>query len=427
MQATELSVSLADVRQARSRIAEHLVLSPCVFSGFFSERMGGRAYFKLDNLQRTSSFKERGALNRMLVLSEEERRRGVIAASAGNHAQGVAYHAGRLGIGARIVMPETTPEIKRENTRRFGAEVVIHGANYDRSMEHAMTLVEEEGRVLIHPFDDPHVIAGQGTIGLEVLEQCPEVDTVVVSIGGGGLIGGIATAIKALKPSVRVIGVESAARDAALRSREAGERVSLSPGQMAGETIADGIAVQRIGELTFPLIEAYVDDIVRVEEAEIADAVFVLLERQKTLVEGACAAAAAAMLNESLRARVGGKEVVMMLSGGNIDLTLLWRIMQRSMSHQGRLAYLRVRVPDRPGMLSDLTELLGRERANILQLSQRHAVGNLWVTEAEVDLTLETRGESHVQTIKRALAAAGYGVKDEEAAEPWHPDGPARG
>lgn len=424
-----LPVTLDDIFRARERIGDALVRTPCVRSGFFSERLGAGAYFKLDNLQRTASFKERGALNRMLTLSAEERRRGVIAASAGNHAQGVAYHAGRLGIGAKIVMPLSTPEIKQQNTRQFGAQVVIHGDNYDEAMAHAMELVEREGRVLIHPFDDPHVIAGQGTLGLELLEDLEAgriaMDTVVVSIGGGGLIAGIATAIKSVRPEIRVVGVESVERDAALRSRRAGHLVSLGAAQMARETIADGIAVKRIGALTYPLIEAYVDDIVAVEESETAAAVFLLLERQKTVVEGACAVTVAAMLNDTLRERIGARDAVMMLSGGNIDVNLLWRIMERSMTREGRLTYLRVRVPDRPGNLSRLTELLGARGANILQLTQRHGVGNLWVTEAEVDLTLETRGGEHVDEIKAALAAAGYGVKDDNAADPWEAGGEA--
>lgn len=422
-----LAITLEDIQQAREKIRDSIVGTPCVRSGFFSEETGTNIWLKLDNLQRTSSFKERGALNRMLALSAAERARGVIAASAGNHAQGVAYHAARLGIGAKIVMPTTTPEIKQENTRKLGAEVVIHGRNYDEAMAHALELVESEGRVLIHPFDDPHVIAGQGTLGLELLEQCPEMDTVVVAIGGGGLIAGIAAAVKALRPDVRVVGVESAARDAAARSLAAGERVSLEPAQMALETIADGIAVQRIGALTFPLIQEHVDEIVTVQEAEIADAIFTLLERQKVLVEGASASTLAAVRNPAVRKQVGGKNVVLLLSGGNIDLNLFWRIMERCMTHARRLAYLRVRVPDKPGKLAGLSSLLGEgeHRANILQLTQRHSVGNLWVTEAEVDLTLETRGPDHVEGIKRALEAAGYGVMDESDGRTWHADGPA--
>jgi threonine dehydratase len=237
---------------------------------------GGRAFFKFENLQRTGSFKERGALNRILTMSEQERARGVIAASAGNHAQGVAYHAGRLGVRATVVMPERTPLVKVSSTEGFGARVILHGSTYDEAMEQALRLEEEHGYTLIPPFDDEHVIAGQGTIGLELLEQCPGMEVLVVPVGGGGLIAGIAIAVKASRPEVRVIGVEAERVPAALRARQAGRVVTIP----AGETIADGIAVRRVGDLTFPLIEEWVDDLVTVREEEIASAVLLLLERE---------------------------------------------------------------------------------------------------------------------------------------------------
>ena len=283
----------AAVRAAHRRIAGQVILTPCTPSDAFTDLLGGRVWFKFDHLQRTGSFKERGARNKLESLPEEQRKEGVIAASAGNHAQGVAFHATQMGVAATIVMPERTPLIKVSNTEQFGARVVLHGENYDEAMTEALRIREAENLVLIHPFDDPDVIAGQGTIGLELLEQNPEMDAVIVPIGGGGLISGIAMAIKERRPEVQVIGVEAEVVPAALRAREAGHPVTI-PG---AETIADGISVRRIGDLTFRMIERYVDRIVTVSEEEIANAVLLLLEREKTVVEGAAATPLAALLN----------------------------------------------------------------------------------------------------------------------------------
>jgi threonine dehydratase len=399
-------VSLHDVRAARERIAGQVVLTPCTPSVAFGELFGGRAWFKFENLQRTGSFKERGALNRMLLLSEEERRRGVITASAGNHAQGVAYHARRLGIPATIVMPERTPLVKVSNTEGFGARVVMHGSVYDEAMAEAMRLREAEGLTLIHPFDDPGVIAGQGTIGLELLEQCPEMDTVVVAVGGGGIIAGIATAIKAVRPEVRVVGVESAVLPAALRAREAGEPVVIPP----AETIADGIAVRRTGDVTFPLMQRWVDDLVTVDEEEIARGVLMLLEREKTVAEAACAVTVAAVVNGHL-GPLEGRNVVMVLSGGNIDVSLMSRIIDRGLVRDGRLTYLRLRLRDRPGALAALTALLAESGANVVRLDHNRAMADLWLTDAEVELTLETRGHAHVRALTETLTRAGFAVE----------------
>lgn len=398
-------VSLADVRQARERIRDQLVLTPCAQADAFGELFGGHAWFKLENLQRTGSFKERGALNRLLLLSEEERRGGVVTASAGNHAQGVAYHAGRLGIPATIVMPERTPLIKVTNTASFGAEVVLHGAGYDEAMEEALRRRDEGGMTLVHPFDDPAVIAGQGTIALELLEQCADLNVVVVPVGGGGLISGIATALKELRPSVRIVGVEAANIPAALRSREAGERVTVP----VAETIAEGISVRRIGEHTFPLIERHVDELVAVDEEEIASAVLLLLEREKTVVEAACATTVAAVLNGHI-SDLQGAGVVMLLSGGNIDVNLLSRIIDRGLTRDGRLTHLDVRLRDRPGALAALTALLAETGSNVLRLEHRRGTAGLWVTEAVVELTLETRGREQVQDLLARLAEGGYDV-----------------
>lgn len=398
--------TLNDVRAARERIRDRLVLTPCTPSEAFGEMFGGKAFFKLENLQRTGSFKERGALNSMLSLTDDERRAGVIAASAGNHAQGVAFHARRLGIPATIVMPERTPLIKVSNTERYGARVVMHGTVYDEAMAEAMRIRADEGQALIHPFDMDSVIAGQGTIGLELLEQCPEMDVVVVPVGGGGLIGGIAMAIKEIRPEVRVVGVESSALPAALRAREAHGLVTIPP----AETIADGIAVRRIGECTFGLIERYVDELVAVDEEEIASAVLLLLEREKTVAEPAAAVTVAACVYGRLGGLVG-KNVVMLLSGGNVDVTLVSRIIDRGLVKDGRMAHLKVRVMDRPGALATLTAALADGGANIVSLEHRRGTGEVWVTEAEIALTLETRGPGHVDEIAARLTGMGYEVE----------------
>ena len=398
-------ISLQDVREAADRIEGSVVQTPCTPSEAFGELFGGRAWFKFENLQRTGSFKERGALNRMLMIPPDERSRGVIAASAGNHAQGVAFHAGRLGMRATIVMPERTPLIKVSNTERYGARVVLHGTSYDEAMGEALRLRDAEGSTLIHPFDDPGVIAGQGTIGLELLSQCPGMSTVVVPVGGGGLISGIAMAIKETNPSVRIVGVEAAVLPAALRAREAGRVVTIE----AAETIADGIAVRSIGENTHRLIERYVDDLVVVGEEEIASAVLLLLEREKTVAEAACATTLAAVLSGAA-GDVAGDDVVFLLSGGNIDVNLLSRIIERGLVNDGRVTHLDVTLRDRPGALAALTALLAEKGANVLRLDHRRGTQGLWLTEAEVSLTLETRGLKHVADLVDALASAGYRV-----------------
>lgn len=401
-------LSRSDIQAARERIGSALVLTPCARSEVFDEMFGGQAWFKFENLQRTGSFKERGALNKLLSLTGEERRRGVVAASAGNHAQGLAYHATRLGVASTIVMPERTPLVKVSNTERFGARVVLHGSGYDEANAEAMAIRDREDLTLVHPFDDPAVIAGQGTVGLELLEQCPEMDVVVVGLGGGGLISGIAAAVKSARPEVRVVGVEAATLPAAGKAREAGERVRIPP----AETIADGIAVRIVGERTYPLIERYVDDLVTASEAEIASAVLLLLEREKTLAEGAAATPLAAVLSGRI-ADLEGKNVVMVISGGNIDVNLLSRIIDRGLVEDGRLAHLEVKVQDRPGALAALTALLADRGANVLRLDHHRGTHGLWLTEARVSLTLETRGRKHVDELIDVLRAGGYLVLEE--------------
>lgn len=396
-------ITRSDVQEAADRVRGRVVHTPCTPSEPFGEMFGGHAWFKFENLQRTGSFKERGAVNRMLALDGEERARGVIAASAGNHAQAVAFHAARLGTPATIVMPERTPLTKVSNTRQYGARVVLHGSIYDEAMEEALRLRDEAGSTLIHPFDDPRIIAGQGTIGLELLEQVPDLDTVVVPVGGGGLISGIAVALKEQRPGIRVVGVEAATVAAASASRAEGKRVTV-PG---AETIADGIATRTIGEHTFPIIERYVDDLVTVDEEEIASAILLLLEREKTVTEGAAAVSLAAVLGGRIT-KLAGQNVVMMLCGGNIDMNLLSRIIERGQMGDGRMARLKVRLSDRPGGLAGLTRLLADRGANVVQLDHRRGTGEIWVTEAEVALTLETRGREHVREVLDALRTAGY-------------------
>lgn len=401
-----IALELRQIEDARQRIGDHVVLTPCTPSEVFSELFGGRASFKFENLQRTGSFKDRGALNRILAIPPDERARGVIAASAGNHAQGVAYHAGRMGVSATIVMPERTPLVKVASTEGFGAHVILHGGSYDEAMEEALRLRQETGATLIHAFDDEHIIAGQGTIGLELLEQAPDMEVLVVPVGGGGLIAGIAVAVKSVRPEVRIIGVEAERVPAALEARKK-SRVVTTP---AGETIADGIAVRRIGDLTFPLIERWVDDLVTVTEEEIASGVLLLLEREKTVAEPAAAVTLAAVVSGRI-GRAADRNVVMMLSGGNIDVNLLSRIIDRGLVNDGRLARLEVRIKDRPGALAALTAKIAEKRANILRLEHRRGMQGLWLTDVVVELTLEMRGHRHLDELIESLTAAGYAVR----------------
>ncbi len=396
------SVTLASIEQARARIGDAIHLSPCQLSHHLSERIGMPIFLKLENLQRTGSFKERGALNKLLTLTDEQRKRGVIAASAGNHAQGVAFHATKLGIRSQIVMPQATPLVKVVSTRGFGAEVILHGANYDEACDEAIARCDQQGLTFIHPFDDPVVISGQGTIGLELLEQIPDLEAVVVPIGGGGLIGGIACALKENNPKIRVIGVEPEKLPSMLRAREAGTPITLSP----QATIADGIAVRRAGDVTLPLVSRYVDEIVTVDDEEIASAILMLLEQEKTLAEGAGAAALAALLQAKTSLR--HQRTAVLVCGGNIDVTLLAKIIARGLVKDGRLLRIRVYLLDRPGALLQLTDVLARERANIVETIHNRAYYGVSLAETVIDVTLETRGATHITAISHALGEAGF-------------------
>jgi threonine dehydratase len=372
-------------------------------------RMSGQSVFlKLENLQMTGSFKERGALNKIAMLTPEQAKRGVVAASAGNHAQGVAYHATQRGIRAVIVMPLTTPLVKVTATREFGAEVILHGGNYDEACAEATRLCVEQGMTFIHPFDDPLVMAGQGTIGLELLEQVEDLQAVVVPIGGGGLIGGIACAVKEAcarngVPSVRVIGVQTSRLPSMRDAVATHGPVTLEP----ATTIADGIAVRRAGEVTFPMVAKYVDEIVTVDEDEIASAILTLLEREKTLAEGAGATALAALLQQRTSLAEGVRTAVL-VSGGNIDVTLLSRIIERGLVQDGRLIRLRIHLLDKPGALADLTQLIAKHRANIVDTLHNRAYYGVNLGDTVIDITMETRGREQVEELLLALNAAGY-------------------
>lgn len=405
LEAPPLALSLADIVAARTRIRDHVYLSPCSRSEHLSALTGRHVYLKLENLQMTGSFKERGALNRIALLTPAEATRGVVAASAGNHAQGVSYHATKRGIPALIVMPQQTPLVKVTATRNFGAEVLLHGANYDEACVEATRICHDRGMTFIHPFDDLAVMAGQGTIGLELLDQLPQLDAVIVPIGGGGLIGGISCAIKESRPEVKIIGVQTARLPSMQEAVQAHHPVTIPP----STTIADGIAVRRAGQVTFPVVDRYVDEIVTVDEDEIASAILLLLEREKTLAEGAGAAALAALLQGRANTLIPpGAHTAVLVCGGNIDVTLLSRIIERGLVQDGRRVRLRVHLLDRPGALADLTKLIADHRANIVDTLHNRAYYGVNLGDTVIDITMETRGHEQLAELLTALDTAGY-------------------
>jgi threonine dehydratase len=395
-------VTLQTIQAAVARIRESIFLSPFVRSETFSKLTGNAIYLKLENLQMTGSYKERGALNKILLLTDEEKRRGVIAASAGNHAQAVAYHATKRGIAAQICMPLTTPIVKVSATRGFGAEVILSGTNYDETCQEALRRCAEQGLTFIHPFDDEAVISGQGSLGLEMLGQQSDIDVLVVPVGGGGLIGGVACAVKETSPKVRVIGVQTSKLPSMKAALEHGSPVSLP----AKSTIADGIAVRCAGSVTFPLVRRYVDDIVTVDEEEIANAILLLLEKEKTLTEGAGAVAAAAVLQHKIH--FTGKKVGVFVGGGNIDVSLLSRIIERGLVKDGRLVRLRIHLPDHPGALQKLAGVIASQKANIVETNYDRAYYGVLLGDTVIDITMETRGPENIAELMAALDAAGY-------------------
>jgi threonine dehydratase len=395
-------VSLVDIQAARQRIRDRIYMTPAPLSATLSRATGNALHLKLENLHDTGSFKERGALNRILTLTAEERTRGVITASAGNHGQAVAYHATQHGIHARICMPEFTPIVKVTAVGNYGGEVILCGTNYDEAVANAKQLALEHGLTYLPAFNDLAVIAGQGTIGLELLEQIPDLDAVVVPVGGGGLIGGIACAIKESRSGVRVVGVQTAAipsMETALREHKP---VLVPP----ATTIADGIAVREVGDLTLPLFEKYVDELVTVEDEEIANAILWLLEKEKTVAEGAGAAAMAAMLRR--KTGLSQKKVAVIVSGGNIDVMMISHIIERGMVKDGRLVRVRVELPDHPGGLQKLAGLIASLRANIVQATHDRTYFGVALGNTMIDLTIETRGSEQVEEILNALTNAGY-------------------
>ena len=399
-------MTLDDVQEARARLHGIIHVTPCAHSESLSALTGARVFVKLENLQMTGSFKERGAANVLLQLGPAERRRGVVAASAGNHGLAVAFHAARLGITAVIVMPTWAPLRKVMWARRHGAEVVLHGENYDEAYARAKEIEAERELIFVHPFDDARVIAGQGTIGLELAEQVPDLEAVLVPVGGGGLIGGVALAVKALRPGARVIGVQAEETPAMKAALATGQRVVVP----AASSIADGIAVRCVGEHTFDLARRYVDEVVTVSEEEIANAILLLLEIEKTVVEGAGAVPLAALVNK--RVSLPGKTVVLVLTGGNIDVNIVAQIIERGLVKDGRLARFSVLLRDRPGALARLTALVAEARANVLQIHHDRAFSPARVGESLVELTLETSGREQIDAIKRHLTDAGYAVKE---------------
>ena len=395
------------VLEAAERIRDGIVATPCTRTRAFADIVPSTFYLKFENLQRTGSFKDRGSLNRLLGLTADERTRGVVTASAGNHGQGLAYHGGRLGIPVTVVMPTTAPLNKVTNTLGYGATVVHRGTILDEAAVEAERLAKEQTLVTVPAFDDPDIIAGQGTIGLEILEQVPDVDTILVPVGGGGLIAGICLAVKEVRPEVRVIGIEADAAASAKASREAGKVVQIAH----SDTLADGIATKLIGDLTFPIIERYVDDLVSVGEDAIAAAILLLLEREKTVAEGAGAVPLAALLSGAA-ALDAGATVVAVLSGGNIDINMISRIIDRGLVFDGRAARLAVKVRDRPGSLAAITRTVANMGANVLETFHRRAYADISLGEVEILIQMETRGREHVQEIIGALQALGHQVEE---------------
>ena len=397
-----LAITADDVRAAAMRIGDKVIRTPTLESRTLGELTGARVFLKFENLQFTAAYKERGALNRLLALTPEERKRGVIAMSAGNHAQGLAYHARRLGIPATIVMPRFTPVVKVQQTESHDATVVLFGEKLEEASAHAHEIAEKRGLVFIHPFDDPLVMAGQGTAALEMLEDAPEIDTLIVPIGGGGLISGCSTIAKAINPDIEVIGVQAELYPS-MKAAVAGEPIVAD-----GDTLAEGIAVKFPGSKTIPVVKALVSDILLVAERDLERAVSILLQIEKTVVEGAGAAGLAALLAHGRRFR--GRTVGLVLAGGNIDTRLLANVLLRDLVRSGRLARLRIRLKDRPGQLFGVARVFDQQQVNILEVSHQRIFTNLPAKGLVTEIECETRGEDHLDRLIEALRGAGYDV-----------------
>ncbi|HVY06950.1 MAG TPA: threonine ammonia-lyase [Burkholderiales bacterium] len=395
-----MPVDSRSVRDAAAAISGAVLDTACLHSRTLSEITGAQVYLKFENHQFTASFKERGALSKLLSLDAAQRAAGVIAVSAGNHAQGVAYHARRLGIPSVIVMPRFTPHVKVEQTRAFGAEVILHGENFDEAKAHAMKVMAQRGLTLVHPYDDEKVVSGQGTIALEMLAAHPDIDMLVVPVGGGGMLAGMAVAARAIKPGVRMIGAETM-RFPSMAAALAGKKA-----EFGSNTIADGIAVKEPGKLTLEIIRREVEEVVLVDEGDIEQAMLYLLEIEKTVVEGAGAAGLAALLRH--RDKFAGRKVGVVLSGGNIDPLTMTDIIERGMVRSGRLTRLQVELRDLPGSLAKVTAALAEANANIEEVHHERAFTHLPVQSAVVDFVLQTRGHEHVKQIIATLEAAGF-------------------
>jgi threonine dehydratase len=392
------TISLESIRQARTRIAGSIAGTPCEFSVGLSEMFGARVFVKLDNLQATGAFKERGAANKLLQLSDAEQKRGVVTASAGNHGLGVAYQAKKLGIKATVVMPKNAPLVKRINVERFGGKVLLHGDTFDDATAHARKL---DG-VYVHGFDDFDVIAGQGTLGLEILEAVPDLDIIVVPVGGGGLIAGIGAAVKALRPQVKIIGVEPERYASMQAALDAGKPVAIE----ATPTIADGLAVRCVGAKPLAIVEQVVDELVTISEDEIARAILMLLEIEKTVVEGAAAVSLAALLAKKVK--LGrNKTVALPLCGGNIDMTMISNIIERGLAKDGRLVCLRTFVTDKPGSLAAVARIIADAGASVKQVDHNRAFGQVEPGGVEVEWILETRGHEHIAELIAKLGERG--------------------
>lgn len=408
MNLTEWSTA---IQAAAQRIHGAIYRSPCPYSHTLSQLCGAKIFCKFEHLQMTGSFKERGARNRLELLSADERRRGIVAASAGNHALGVAYHGQQLGIPVTVVMPTNAPLVKITKCRGYGAETILLGDSLDQARVRARELVTERGLVYVHGFDDPAIIAGQGTVGLEILEDVPDVDMVIVPVGGGGLIAGIGAAIKAVKPSVRIIGVES---ERAPTLRESLRRSAVTS-IASRPTLADGLAVSQVGELCFALAREVVDEVVLVSESEIASSVLRLLEMEKTVVEGSAAVTLAAVTSK--RIDCAGKRVVLVLSGGNIDVTVLARIIERGLARDGRLCRVVAEISDRPGSLAQLLTLIASTGASIKEVTHDRSFGPADVAMTGVMVVVETRDRAHIDDVHGVLCAGGITCRIDTPAE----------
>lgn len=393
-------VTLRDIKEADGRLAHVILRTPLVYSYSLSELSGANVYLKLENLQRTGSFKIRGAYNKLYTIRESAG--DVVAASAGNHAQGVALAAKLLGMKSTLIMPEGTPINKILAVKNHGGEIVLSGSTFDEAFSYARKLERETGKVFIHPFDDPDVIAGQGTVGLEIIDTLKEVDSVVVCVGGGGLIAGVSTALKSINPDIRVIGVQSKAAPSMSLSIKKNTIVETTSKQ----TIADGIAIKRVGELTFAIAQKYVDEVLTVGESEIEESLLLLTERKRIVVEGAGAVGLAGLIKRKKDFR--GKNVAIVISGGNIDINLLARIIQRGLMRNGRLLRLELELPDVPGSLGMLATLLGESKANIVEIYHDRYSKDLPIGEAIVEVSVETRGFEHQDEVLRLLSGRGY-------------------